>query len=74
VQGFSDENVRDPVIVGLRDRVTATIDPSIEEHQVRATVTAKDDRTFETFVEHVVGSLERRKPPNAGELAAAARV
>ena len=56
---FSDDNVRDPAIVALRDRVTATIDPAIKEEQVRATVTLKDGRTLEKFVEHVVGSVER---------------
>jgi 2-methylcitrate dehydratase PrpD len=56
---FSDDNARDPAIAALRDRVTATIDPAIKEDQVRATVTLKDGRTLETFVEHVVGSSER---------------
>jgi 2-methylcitrate dehydratase PrpD len=56
---FSDDNARDPSIAALRDRVTATIDPAIKEDQVRATVTLKDGRTLETFVEHVVGSSER---------------
>ena len=59
VNDFSDEKVRDPQIIAVRDRVTATSDPSIKEHQVRATVTTKDGRKFEKFVEHVVGSLER---------------
>lgn len=59
VRDFSDENARDPIIVSLRDRVTATVDPSIKEHQVRAIVTTKDGRTVDKFVEHVVGSLER---------------
>ena len=59
MRDFSDENARTPDIVALRDRVTATIDPSIKEDQVRAIVTTKDGRTFDKFVEHVVGSLER---------------
>jgi 2-methylcitrate dehydratase PrpD len=59
VQDFSDDNARDPIIVALRDRVTATVDPAIKEDQVRAIVTTKDGRTFDKFVEHVVGSLER---------------
>lgn len=52
-------NAQTPSIVALRDRVTATIDNSIKEDQVRAIVTTKDGRTFDKFVEHVVGSLER---------------
>ncbi len=59
MRDFSDQNARDPLIAALRDRVTATIDPTIKEEQVRATITLKDGRTLEKFVEHVVGSLER---------------
>ena len=56
---FSDANARNPALAALRDRVTTTIDPAIKEDQVRATITLKDGRTLEKFVEHVVGSLER---------------
>ena len=59
MRDFSDENARSPVIAALRDRVTTTIDPAIKEDQVRATITMKDGRTLEKFVEHVVGSSER---------------
>ena len=59
MRDFSDENARDPVIVGLRDRVVATIDPAVKEEQVKARVTLKDGRVLNLFVEHVVGSLER---------------
>ncbi|MGD9903322.1 MAG: MmgE/PrpD family protein [Vicinamibacterales bacterium] len=59
MRDFSDANAQDPVIVGLRDRVTATVDPAVEEHQVKARVTLKDGRTLSHTVEHVVGSLER---------------
>ncbi len=59
MRDFSDENARHPEIVGLRDRVVATVDPAIKEEQVRARVTLKDGRVLNLFVEHVVGSLER---------------
>jgi len=59
VREFSDANARDPEIVQLRDRVTATIDPSIKEEQVRAVVVLKDGRRLTKFIEHVVGSVER---------------
>ena len=59
MRDFSDNNANDPAIVALRDRVTATIDSAIKEDQVRATVTLKDGRRVEKFVEHVVGSVER---------------
>ena len=59
MRDFSDENARDPVIVALRDRVTATIDPAVKEEQVRARITLEDGRVLNHVVEHVVGSLER---------------
>ncbi len=59
VHEFSDANARDPILVQLRDRVVATIDPSMKEDQVRARITLKSGQVLETFVEHVVGSLER---------------
>jgi 2-methylcitrate dehydratase PrpD len=68
MRDFSDENARNPEIVALRDRVTATIDPSISEEQVRATVVLKDGRTVRKQIDHVVGSLER--PMTDGDLEA----
>lgn len=59
MRDFSDENARDPVIVALRDRVVATVDPAVKEEQAGARITLKDGRVLNHFVEHVVGSLER---------------
>ena len=59
MRDFSDANAKDPMLVALRDRVTATVDPAIQEHQTRARITLKDGRALTHFVEHVVGSLER---------------
>jgi 2-methylcitrate dehydratase PrpD len=56
---FSDALVRDPAVVQLRDRVVATVTPGIGEAQVRATITLKDGRRLEQYIEHVVGSVER---------------
>jgi 2-methylcitrate dehydratase PrpD len=55
---YSDEAVRDPAVVALRDRVVATIDPAIREEQVHARVVLKSGRSLEKRIEHVVGSLE----------------
>ena len=38
--------MRDPAIVALRDRVTATVDPAIKEEQVRVTIALKDGRRW----------------------------
>jgi 2-methylcitrate dehydratase PrpD len=56
-QQFSDKAVRNPVIVALRDRVTAVVDPSIKEDQVRITIVLKDGRKLEKYIEHAVGSV-----------------
>jgi 2-methylcitrate dehydratase PrpD len=68
MRDFSDQNARDPQIVALRDRVTATIDPAIAEEQVRAAVVLKDGRTLRKQIDHVVGSLE--KPMSDADLEA----
>jgi 2-methylcitrate dehydratase PrpD len=55
---FTDKLVKDPRIVGLRDRVTATVDPSIQQDQVRIAITLKDGRRLDKYVEHVVSSVK----------------
>ena len=59
VANSATRTAQDPVIVALRDRVTATVDPSITQDQVRAVITLKDGRRLEKYVEHAVGSVER---------------
>src|SRR5262249_23169891 len=54
----TDKLVKDPRIVALRDRVTATVDPVIQQDQVRITITLKDGRKLEKYVEHVVSSVK----------------
>ncbi len=55
---FSDSLVSDPTIVGLRDRVTATVDPSVGEAQVKIAITLRDGRRLEKSVQKVIGSIE----------------
>jgi len=55
---FSDALVRDPAIIALRDRVTATVDPSVGEAQVKVAITLKDGRRLEKSIDKVIGSLE----------------
>lgn len=59
VNEFSDETVRDPAVVALRDRVSTVVDSAIHEDQVRVIVATKDGRRFEKFIEHAVGTLQR---------------
>ncbi|WP_061935693.1 MmgE/PrpD family protein [Aureimonas sp. AU22] len=56
---FTDEMVRDPEIIALRDRVSAKVEPGIEEDAVRIVVTLEDGERVELHVEHALGSLER---------------
>ena len=55
---FSDQAVRDPVIVALRAKVVPTITPGIKAEQVDMTVVLKDGRSLHKYIEHAVGSLE----------------
>ncbi len=57
-QAFTDQAVADPVVIGVRDKVTATIDPAIKSDQVDMTITLNDGRTLHKFIEHAVGSQD----------------
>ncbi|OWJ65159.1 MmgE/PrpD family protein [Inquilinus limosus] len=56
---YSDERVRDPEVVGLRDRVTAVIDPAMPADAVAVTVTLKGGRVLQKRVDHAIGSVAR---------------
>jgi 2-methylcitrate dehydratase PrpD len=56
---YSDAAVRDPGVIALRDRVTATVGPGIHEDQVRVAIKLKNGQVLEKYVEHAVGSLDR---------------
>jgi 2-methylcitrate dehydratase PrpD len=63
---FTDEVVRDPRVVALRDRVHATIDASLTEEQAHVTIQQKNGGRLQRFVEHAVGS--RRNPMTDSDL------
>jgi len=63
---FSDRAVRDPAVVALRQRVSATVDQSIGEDQVRLAVVLKDGRRLDKFIEHAIGSA--RNPMSDAQL------
>ncbi len=56
---YSDAVVRNPKVIALRDRVTATVDKAMHEDQVHVTIKLKNGKTLEKYVEHCVGSLGR---------------
>jgi 2-methylcitrate dehydratase PrpD len=55
---FSEAMVRDPVVMGLRDRVETTVDPSLGQDQARVIIKLKDGGVLERFVAHAIGSVE----------------
>ena len=56
---YSDAMVRNPKVIRLRDQVNAVVQAGVHEDQVRITMTLKDGRVLEKFVEHVAGSVAR---------------
>jgi len=56
---FSDEAVRDPQVVALRDRVFATEDSSIGRTEAKVSITLRDGRRLDRHVAHALGTLER---------------
>jgi 2-methylcitrate dehydratase PrpD len=56
---FSDARVKEPTVIALRDKVVATVDPSIHEDACRIRVTLVDGTVLDKHVEHAIGSLAR---------------
>jgi 2-methylcitrate dehydratase PrpD len=56
---YSDEAVRDPRVIALRDKVTAAEEQGVREDQVHVAIRLKGGKVVERFVEHAVGSLDR---------------
>ncbi len=56
---FSDGCVRDPRVVSLRERVTATPDPGLSMTEARVAIHLTDGRIVSRHVEHALGTLGR---------------
>lgn len=56
---YSDEVVRDPRVIALRDKVAAVVEKGVHEDQAHVAIRLKGGRTLEKFIEHAVGSLDR---------------
>ncbi len=63
---YRDEVVSDPKVIALRDKVSASVDPSMHEDQCKVTVTLKDGSKKDLFIEHSIGS--RDVPLTNGDL------
>ena len=59
VAEYSDEAVRDPKVIALRQKVKVTIDANVRSDEMFVTVTLKDGRKLERHVEHALGSMEK---------------
>jgi 2-methylcitrate dehydratase PrpD len=55
---FSDQEVQDPTIIALRDKVVPVVDSAIKPKQVDMSVILKDGRKLHKYIEHAIGSLE----------------
>jgi 2-methylcitrate dehydratase PrpD len=55
---FSDRAVREAAVVALRDKVTPTVDRSVEPEQVVVLITLADGRKLHKRIEHAIGSAQ----------------
>ena len=55
---YTDARVADPEIAALRDRVSAAVDPSLQEDAAAVTLKLKDGRAYTETVVHATGSPE----------------
>jgi len=55
---FSNGMVCDPVITALRDRVSATANPSVGKQQAHVRIHLRDGRVLESFIAEAVGSVK----------------
>lgn len=56
---YSDECVRNPRVISLRDRVLATVDKTKRDDEVQARIILKTGHVLEKYIEHAIGSRER---------------
>lgn len=56
---YSDEAVRDPQVIRLRDSVEVTISPDVRTDEAFVTVTLQDGTVLDIHLEHAIGSMAR---------------
>lgn len=56
---YSDEKVRNPRVIALRDKVNTIVDKAIKPEQVDMTIVTTDGRQLHLFIEHAIGSVEK---------------
>jgi len=55
---YTDEKAADPVIVSLRDRISATVDANMAEDATQVVLTLNDGRSYTQEVVHATGAPE----------------
>jgi len=55
---YTDDRVKDPVIIALREVIKATVDPKMPEDAAEVTVMLKDGRSITEKVDHATGAPE----------------
>ena len=56
---FSDDVVRDPLVVATRNKVQAVVDETIDEAEVKVSALLKNGERIDVHVEHAIGSLQK---------------
>lgn len=56
---YSDDCVRDPRVIALRDKVEAIVETGIRKDEAAVAITLRDGRRLERHVRHAIGTLER---------------
>ncbi len=56
---YTDEWVRDPGVVALRDRIEAVADPAVRTDEAYVRIKLRNGKELEKHVEHAVGSMDR---------------
>ena len=55
---YTDDRVKDPIIIALREMITATVDPEMPEDSAEVTVVLKDGRSITEKINHATGAPE----------------
>lgn len=56
---YGDAVVRDPTVIGVRDRVDAIADKTVHEAEAFVSIVTKAGQKLDKHVKHAIGSLER---------------
>lgn len=58
IDQFTDERVKDPELIALRDKVRLETSDDIQQDQALMKVITNDGKNYEEFMEHAIGSID----------------